>query len=131
MALSKGNWDLAVFFLNKGANVNIPNFSNAYPLHLAVQGNQVEMVRALLMRGAEMGTRANEYDNNDASSTVRIIPQRQNCKKSSVEECIFDYIAFHFEWRFKTKTRSSFLAFLPAAILFYVPISTSTKCNIS
>jgi len=77
MALSKGNWDLAVFFINKGANVNIPNFSNAYPLHLAVQGNHVEMVRGLLARGAEMGTRANEYENNNNSTEVRMT-QRYN-----------------------------------------------------
>ena len=30
------------------------------------------------------------------------LPSRQICRKSSVEECIFDYMAFHIECRFNT-----------------------------
>lgn len=49
--------------MDNGANVNIPNFSNCYPLHFAVQGNKMDMVKTLLSCGAEMGSKANEYDN--------------------------------------------------------------------
>ena len=61
---------MAFFLLDRYVNVNIPNFSNFYPLHFAVQGNHVEMVKALLNRGAEMGSRANDYDQNGNSTEV-------------------------------------------------------------
>ena len=41
---------------------------------------------------------------------------RQNRRKSSVEECIFDYIALHIESRFNKNSllQSYFVAYLPA-----------------
>ncbi|XP_066921012.1 uncharacterized protein [Clytia hemisphaerica] len=71
IALMKNNWKMASFLLERFVNVNIPNFSNFYPLHFAVQGNHVEMVKALLSRGAEMGSRANDYDQNANTTEIK------------------------------------------------------------
>ena len=45
-------------------------------------------------------------------------PNRQNCRKSSVEECILDYMALHIECRFNKNAllQCYFLAILPAGI---------------
>ena len=53
------------------------------------------------------------------------IPSRQNCRKSSVEECIFDYMASHIECRFNKNAllQCYFLAILPAG---YVLTSQSS-----
>ena len=69
------NWDIASFLLDRNAQVNIPSYSNFYPLHFAVQGNNVQLVKKLLVLGAEMGSRSNEYDptNNSADEVSSYI----------------------------------------------------------
>ena len=49
-------------------------------------------------------------------SVIVLQPSRQNCRKSSVEECIFGYMALHIECRFNKNSllRCYFLAILPA-----------------
>ena len=44
------------------------------------------------------------------------LPKRQNGRKSSVEECIFDYMASHFECQFNKNSllQYGFLGILPA-----------------
>ena len=45
---------------------------------------------------------------------------RQNCRKSSVEECIFGYMALYIKCRFNKKSllRSYFLAIFPAGMYY-------------
>ena len=74
------NWDIASFLLERNAQVNIPSYSNFYPLHFAVQGNNVELVKNLLQRGAEMGSRSNEYDpTNNSADEVSSYNTSQPC----------------------------------------------------
>ena len=52
----------------------------------------------------------------------------QNCRKSNVEECIFDYMALHIERRFNKNSllQCYFLAILPAGKyrwIYYSPFS--------
>ena len=71
ISLMSRNWDIANFLLERNAHVNIPNYSNFFPLHFAVQGNHEELVKNLLKRGAEMGSRTNDYDStNDSAEKV-------------------------------------------------------------
>ena len=55
-------------------------------------------------------------------------PSRQNCGKSSAEECIFDYMASHIEYLFNKNSllQCYFLAILPAGILFLFRICKDT-----
>lgn len=75
ISLMNKNWDMANYLLERNAQVNIPSYSNFFPLHFAVQGNHVELVKKLLTRGAEMGSRSNEYDpmNNSADEVCQTI----------------------------------------------------------
>ena len=55
--------------------------------------------------------------------TIRGLPSRQNCGKSSAEECIFEYMALHFECRFNKNSvtkKCYFLAILPAGFVVFV-----------
>ena len=51
-----------------------------------------------------------------SKSLIFKFPSRQNCGKSSGEECILDYMALHIECRFNKKSllQCYFLVFLPA-----------------
>ena len=57
------------------------------------------------------------------------LPSRQNRRKSSVEECIFEYMALHFECRFNKNSllQCYFLAILPVGYLHSYDCSEGSK----
>ena len=54
MALSAlyGHTEVARYLLNEGSNVNSRDKGNRTPLHYAVLGNQIEMTKLLISKGA-------------------------------------------------------------------------------
>ena len=51
-----------------------------------------------------------------------VLPNRQNCRKGNVEECIFDYMALHIKCRFNKNSllQSYFLASLPVVFVDFI-----------
>ena len=51
--------------------------------------------KGLNCEGTDVKVRENM--NSHAANGVSTVPNRQNCRKSSAEECILDYMALHIE----------------------------------
>lgn len=55
--MNHGFVDIAELLLKHGARVNVPGHQNITPLHEAVLNNRLDIVKLLVMYGADAGAR--------------------------------------------------------------------------
>jgi ankyrin repeat protein len=74
LACSKEHTDMVKYLLNQNADVNITNYNNEAPIHIAVKNNNTEIVRLLIEHKAKIDAKtlsiANSCDNKEIASLI-------------------------------------------------------------
>ena len=81
LAALYGHSEIVEYLLNQGSNVNSRDKGNRTPLHYAVLGNQIEISRLLISKGAKVDAIGEIRDQNQSTS-LHLAVQLGDCEVS-------------------------------------------------